>query len=72
MDHYLQQNFLCIQLKVTADTEYETSYFNPQLSVWEPLLEPLVLRNETLKPWCLHAEVTIATHYLFTCHINHR
>ena len=60
--HCLQQHLFisCVQLRVTAEAQCEASYFNPQLSVWEPLLEPLVLKNESLKPWSVHAEVTIA------------
>ena len=42
-----------------ADVWCEASYFNEQLSVWEPLLEPLELEDGRLQPWNLHAEVNL-------------
>ena len=46
------------------DIQAEGSYFNTNLSVWEPLLEPLVLTNGSLKTWSIEAKVCdCMTHY---------
>ena len=52
-------NLMFLQLSVSSDFQCEASYFNEQLSVWEPLLEPLELTNGKLQPWNLHAEVLL-------------
>ena len=47
-----------LQLRVSVDVRCEVSYYNEQLSVWEPLLEPLEdPKTGRLQPWCLSAEV---------------
>ena len=42
---------------VSAELGLEATYYNDQLAVWEPLLEPIESSNKTFRPWVVKAEV---------------
>ena len=42
---------------VTAEVGLEATYYNDQLAVWEPLLEPIETSHKAFRPWVLKAEV---------------
>ena len=61
-----------LQLRVCADVHCEASYYNEQLSVWEPLLEPLEdTETGRLLPWSLSVEVWMyRTHIVHAAHMH--
>ena len=42
---------------VTVEVGLEATYYNDQLAVWEPLLEPIETSHKAFRPWVLKAEV---------------
>ena len=46
------------QLKVEGDVEVQVSYYNERLAAWEPLLEPVIVKDEK-SMWRVQVKVTI-------------
>ena len=42
---------------VSAELGLEATYYNDQLAVWEPLLEPIESSCTTFRPWVVKVEV---------------
>jgi len=44
-------------VSVSVEIGLEASYYNDELAVWEPLLEPIESVEGTYRPWVLKAQV---------------
>ena len=44
-------------VSVSVEIGLEASYYNDELAVWEPLLEPIECFEGTYRPWILKAQV---------------
>lgn len=48
---------LNFQMRLTADLELDVCYYNVKLSVWEPLIEPNLIKEGEYDPWTLKIQV---------------
>ena len=46
-------------MRMTSELEVEMSYYNERLAVWEPLLEPIMEREDHFRPWTVFMKVRI-------------
>lgn len=44
-------------MRLTADLELDVCYYNVKLSVWEPLVEPNLIKEGEYDPWTLKIQV---------------
>ena len=44
-------------VSVSVELGLEASYYNDELAVWEPLLEPLECLHRSYRPWVVKAQV---------------
>ena len=45
------------QLRSRADVTIDVSYYNDELSVWEPLVEPVMVHEDQYRPWNISLKV---------------
>lgn len=54
MIFFLKKKF---QLQIQSELKLELAYFNEKLSVWEPLIEPVMEKENIYQPWELQVKV---------------
>ena len=50
---YAKRDVMLVQLRCHASVSLDVSCYNDALSVWEPLLEPVMLAEDHYRPWQL-------------------
>ena len=46
-------------MRLTADLELDICYYNEKLSVWEPLVEPNLVKEGEYENWALKIQVLL-------------
>jgi len=55
---------MSLQLCVESSLKLEVDYYNEKLTVWEPLIEPIVDGGK-IRPWELSLDVSIIFQYIY-------